>query len=321
MSAENNVILDARGLCKDFAGQRAVAGVDVSVARGEIVGLLGTNGAGKSTTLQMLAGMCAPASGEVRIEGQDLYRGSRRVLAAVGYLPDVPPLYPELTVDEFLRHAAALRGVARAALAERVTHAKRQFDLSQVGRQVIGKLSRGFQQRVGLAQALIHQPRVVILDEPTLGLDPLQTAVMRRCILALRTHAAIVMSSHLLADVQALCGRVIILQDGRIAYGGEVPSATDGRGGRTRVVLRDAPALTELRAAPGVTAAEQVDAITFDVMLSEHAETPEQFVAHAVASGWRLAELRRESHSLEETFAAIIGRAQPTPTIDDQSVH
>lgn len=313
MNAGNSVILEARGLCKDYANQRVVSGIDACVARGEIVGLLGTNGAGKSTTLQMLAGICAPTSGEVRIEGQDLYRGSRRVLAAVGYLPDVPPLYPELTVDEFLRHAAALRGVPRAAMAERVANAKRQFDLSQVGRQVIGKLSRGFQQRVGLAQALIHQPRVVILDEPTLGLDPLQTAVMRRCILALRAQAAIVISSHLLADVQALCSRVMILQDGRLAYGGKVPAAIDAKGGRTRVVLRHAPALAVLRAAPGVSAVEQVDATTFDVSLSEDAQTPEQFIAHAVASGWRLAELRREPPSLEETFAAIIGRAQPEP--------
>lgn len=311
MNTSSEVLLEARALRKELAGRLVVDGVNLSVARGEVVGLLGTNGAGKSTTMQMLAGMSAPTSGQVLINGCDVYRGSRRVLAAIGYLPDVPPLYPELTVNEFLCHVAALRGVARGAIAERVEQVKLQFDLLQVGRQVIGKLSRGFQQRVGLAQALVHQPSVIIMDEPTLGLDPLQTAVMRRCIVALRAQAAIVLSSHQLSDVQALCGRVVILQDGHHAYSGAVPYR-NGHADRTRVVLRRAPALTAVRAAPGVLAAEQLDEITFDLTLSDGDNAPELFVSHAVGAGWRLAELRTESRSLEETFAAIVGRGLPS---------
>lgn len=316
MNTPGDVLLEARVLCKELAGRRVVDSVSFNVARGEVVGLLGTNGAGKSTTLQMLAGMSAPTSGQVLITGHDVYRGSRRVLAAIGYLPDVPPLYPELTVDEYLRHVAALRGVTRGTIAQRVDQVKLQFDLLQVGRQIIGKLSRGFQQRVGLAQALVHQPSVVIMDEPTLGLDPLQTAVMRRCIVALRAQAAVILSSHHLSDVQAMCGRVVILRDGCHAYSGAVPLRNGNASDRTRVVLRQAPVLAAVRAAPGVLAAEQLDEMTFHLTLLDGDMAPELFVSHAVGSGWRLAELRTETRSLEETFAAIVGREPLSSSVD-----
>lgn len=320
MNTPSDVLLEARVLCKELAGCLVVDRVSFNVARGEVVGLLGTNGAGKSTTMQMLAGMSAPTSGQVLIDGHDMYRGPRRALAAIGYLPDVPPLYPELTVNEYLRHVAALRGVARGAIVERVDQVKLQFDLLQVGRQIIGKLSRGFQQRVGLAQALVHQPSVVIMDEPTLGLDPLQTAVMRRCIVALRAQAAVVLSSHHLTDMQAMCGRVVILRDGRHVYSGVVPSLNGGAGDRMRVVLRQAPALAAVRAAPGVLAAEQLDEMTFHLTLVDENNAPEIFVNHAVGAGWRLVELRTETRNLEETFAAIVGR-ETLPSTEFRSNH
>jgi ABC-2 type transport system ATP-binding protein len=213
-----------------------------------------------------------------------------------------------------------LRGVTRGTITHRVDQVKLQFDLLQVGRQVIGKLSRGFQQRVGLAQALVHQPSVVIMDEPTLGLDPLQTAVMRRCIVGLRAQAAVILSSHHLSDVQAMCGRVVILRDGRHAYSGAVPFRSGGAGDRTRVILRQAPTLAAVRSAPGVLAAEQLDEMTFHLTLLDGDKAPELFISHAVGAGWRLAELRTETRSLEETFAAIVGR-DPMSWPDDRSTH
>lgn len=209
--------LRAASLGYAYAGKPAVSGLSFSLRRGEVLGLLGLNGAGKSTTLQMLTGILPLQQGTVEVCGHDL---ARDVLAAkknIGYLPDTPPLYAELRVDDYLAFAARLRGVSGSAVAAAIQQAKERCGLTDVGRKLVGQLSKGYQQRVGIAQAIVHEPPVVILDEPTNALDPLQIREVRTLVRSLARQHSVLFSSHSLAEVEAVCDRVLIIHQGRLA--------------------------------------------------------------------------------------------------------
>ena len=212
-----------------------VAGVSFTVQRGEVVGLLGLNGAGKSTTLQAIAGVLAQSAGMIRIDGHDVAREPRRAKASLGFLPERPPLYPELTVDEYLRFAARLRGLPSARVVAAVDAAKMRCGLSTVGRRLIQQLSKGYQQRVGLAQAIVHDPPLILLDEPTSGLDPAQAQEIRGLIAGLGEAHGVILSSHLLDEVQRVCRRVEVLHEGRHVAG--VATDEAGADGPTHVVV------------------------------------------------------------------------------------
>lgn len=214
------VTLCAKDLTRRRDNRLVVEAVSLELRRGEVLGLLGHNGAGKSTTLQMLTGALPPHSGMIEVCEFDMLREPMQAKACIGFLPEHPPLYRDMRVDDFLLFAARLHRIAPAKLADALTLSKQRCGLQHSGKKIIGSLSKGYQQRVGIAQAIIHNPAVVILDEPTVGLDPAQIRDIRALIRELGNSSSVILSTHLLNEVESLCDRVIILQKGRLIYSG-----------------------------------------------------------------------------------------------------
>lgn len=219
-----NPAVSANNLSYSFGASVAVSDVYLQLNRGDILGFLGPNGAGKSTVLRMLTGNLLPANGDIQICGIDLLADPLAAKQHIGYLPEIPPLYKELTVDEYLRFAAELHGIPQRLLTETVETSKNNCELASVGKKIIGVLSKGFQQRVGIAQAIIHQPEVIILDEPTAGLDPNQIQKIRQLLLMLQQNHAIIFSTHVLSEVENICNRVHILHQGKTMLDARIDS-------------------------------------------------------------------------------------------------
>src|SRR5450631_379581 len=212
----DNPMIEVSNLTKRYAGRTAVADISFTVARGEIVGLLGPNGAGKSTTMRILSSFLPATSGTVRVAGYDVFHQSEEVRRRIAFMPENNPLYPEMRVHEYLKFRARLKGLGWRRSRERVSTVMEQCGLADVGRRVIGQLSKGYKQRVGLADALVHEPDLIILDEPTIGLDPHQIRSVRQLIKSLAEKHTVLISSHILPEVELTCNRVIIMREGRI---------------------------------------------------------------------------------------------------------
>jgi ABC-2 type transport system ATP-binding protein len=217
MMTERNesVAISARGLYRYFGARAAVHDVNLELRRGEVLGFLGPNGAGKTTIMRMLTGNLAPSAGTVEICGIDLLGKPREAKACIGYLPEIPPLYGELTVNEYLRFAARLHRVRGAKIYSALAKVTQRCGLSSTKERLIGSLSKGYQQRVGIAQAIIHDPEVIILDEPTAGLDPNQMREIRALIRELAAERSVILSTHILSEVDNVCDRVQIMHEGR----------------------------------------------------------------------------------------------------------
>ncbi|MDP1897441.1 MAG: ABC transporter ATP-binding protein [Sulfurimicrobium sp.] len=214
--------LRARNLSRRHGQRMVLEALDLELYPGEILGLLGPNGAGKSTTMRILTGNLAPDSGKVEICGVDLCKEPVAAKMHLGYLPEIPPLYRELAVSEFLHFAARLHRVPESGVGAAVTEALRRCDLAKVAQRLIGNLSKGYQQRVGIAQAIVHSPAVIVLDEPTAGLDPLQIREIRALIAELGRSHGVIMSTHFLPEAEALCNRALILHQGRAVFSGPI---------------------------------------------------------------------------------------------------
>ncbi|MBI2311880.1 MAG: ABC transporter ATP-binding protein [Betaproteobacteria bacterium] len=306
MSAPPAITLAARGLSRNFGPRTAVQDVSLELKRGEVLGFLGPNGAGKTTTMQMLTGNLAPTRGSVCVCGIDLLDEPRSAKARIGYLPETPPLYRDLSVDDYLRLAARLHRVAKGVVGEAVEQVKRRCGLSDMGRRLIGALSRGFQQRVGIAQAIVHNPDVVILDEPTVGLDPIQIREIRGLIRELGGEHSVVLSTHILPEVESVCDRVQIMHQGRMVFGGSVEALRNERRAHILVlILGNAPAIEELRAVDGVTAVEQVSANEFRVHHAPQNDPSGRLAQLAVSRGWGLTQLAPAHASLEDVFLQL----------------
>jgi ABC-2 type transport system ATP-binding protein len=219
-------MIEVSDLSKTYGDYAAVSKVSFSAAKGDIVGFLGPNGAGKTTTIRMLATYLPPSSGSASIAGFDILREADEVRKHIGYLPENPPLYPEMTVHEYLKFIAEIKGVPRAKIQERISEVIEQCFITDVRNKLCQHLSRGYRQRVGLAQAIIHDPEVIILDEPTSGLDPKQIIDIRKLIHSLGESHTVVLSTHILPEVSMLCNKVVIISNGRVVIESELGDLT-----------------------------------------------------------------------------------------------
>jgi ABC-2 type transport system ATP-binding protein len=271
-----------------------------------VLGFLGPNGAGKTTTMQVITGNLAPSEGRVIINGFDIIESPRQAKQQMGYLPEHPPIYREATVDEYLKYCAKLRRVKHGSIANAMEQSKSHCGLNEVGHRLIANLSKGYQQRVGIAQAIIHAPAVVILDEPTIGLDPIQIREIRNLIRELGSDHSVILSTHVLPEVQAVCDRVLIIQQGRLVLNDRLDNLKWNIGGNyLRVAFRNPPNITELNKIPGIKQIDQLDGTRFRIQHDINANVPEAIAVMAVESYWGLSELAPESHSLEETFIRL----------------
>lgn len=295
-------LISVQHLSRFYGDFCAVDDLSFEVARGQIVGFLGTNGAGKTTTMQMLTGNLAPSHGQISIAGYDLLDQPLLAKKNLGYLPEQPPLYPELRVDEYLRFCARLHGLSRSEANHALDYVLNACSLADVRRRLIANLSKGYQQRVGIAQAIIHNPAVVILDEPTVGLDPIQIREIRDLIRALGKHHSVILSTHLLPEVQALCSHVQILHLGQLVLQSPVADLLAQPTTSLRIGLRHPPKLDRLQALAQVEQVEMLDSQHARLHVAEGVDIAEQLVETAVAERWGLFELIPEHVSLEQLF-------------------
>lgn len=317
-----------QGLTKSYGQNHAVRDLSFSVDRGEIVGFLGPNGAGKSTTMKILSGYLPADAGEVRIAGFDIFGESLKARSRIGYLPENVPLYPEMRVGEYLSYRASLKGVRARRIPEKVEDALDLCHLGHVRRQLIGTLSKGYRQRVGLADALVNEPDILILDEPTIGLDPNQIREVRALIKGLATRHTILLSSHILSEVEMTCNRVLILDKGRIVATG-TPAELRERSGASlsgavhleALVPDRETALRAIRSLPGISSASLLEGdgewTLFEVIPSE-GDPRTLLFEEAVRCGWKLRELSARKTSLEEIFTSFVkGGARTDETAEE----
>jgi len=309
-------MIRVEALTRMYDDLTAVDQVSFEIGRGEIVGLLGHNGAGKTTIMKMLTGYLEPTAGSIVIDGLDIATHREAVQQRIGYLPENDPLYPEMTVIDYLDYAASLHGVPEADRPARIREAIRKTDLTAKATAAIGTLSRGYRQRVGVAQAILHNPRLLILDEPTNGLDPTQVQHMRDLIRSLAEEATVILSTHILQEVQAICNRVIIIRSGRKALDATMEEL---RAGKRLLVAVDAPPERAIAPLNGVDGVKTVAAMApsgpghryaLDLEgVDDPAEAAPMVAERVAAEGWKLYTLQPERRNLEEIFGEISAQA------------
>jgi len=302
-------MIQAENLTKYYGEVKALDGVSFHVEKGEIVGLLGPNGAGKTTAMKILTSFLPPSSGTARVAGHDIFDDPLAVKRSVGYLPEEPPVYTELTVTEYLNYAARLKGLARSDVPAARTRVLDKCGLGEVAGRLIGNLSKGYRQRVGLAQALIHNPPVLILDEPTVGLDPAQIIEIRGLIKELAQEHTVVLSTHILPEVTATCQRIIIINEGQIVAVDTYENLSQEVGTSRRIQLRvrrPGQALADrLLALDGVLGVEAQGDGAYRVESRQDQDLREEVARVAVESGAGLLELAGVAVSLEEVFLRL----------------
>ena len=297
-------LVQVDNLSRYYQNNCAINQLSFSLNAGEVLGFLGPNGAGKSTTMQIISGNLAPSAGEVSIAGHDILEQPRAAKQQLGYLPEHPPVYRDASVDEYLTYCARLHRLDRTQIASAVERSKQQCGLTEVGRRLIGNLSKGFQQRVGIAQAIIHDPPVVILDEPTVGLDPIQIREIRDLISNLGSERSVILSTHILSEVQATCDRVQIIRGGELIYNAPIESLEQDRDSYALIALREKVDVAELRAIDGLDQVEDLGGGKYRVQFAIGAN-PDALLSAAVHNQWGLHELVPEQQSLEDLFIEL----------------
>ncbi|HEY0842994.1 ABC transporter ATP-binding protein [Methylotenera sp.] len=307
----NNFTVEAIELTRLYGGREAVSNVNFTLSKGEVLGFLGPNGAGKSTTMKMLTGNLAPSYGSVKICGIDMIENPKEAKALIGYLPEMRPLYKELTVDEYLTMAARLHRVSAKNIKKAVDNAKERCGLTHMSKRLIENLSNGYQQRVGIAQAIIHSPMVVILDEPTVGLDPIQIRDIRTLIREVGTDHSVIISTHILPEVEMVCDQVQIIDKGKLVFNGSIDVLKRQRvGNKLLIGLRNPPAIEEILRISGVSEAESLANGLIRVRYAESAEPAEAIVQAAVQQGWGLHQIAPDQTSLEDVFMQLTYQEQ-----------
>jgi ABC-2 type transport system ATP-binding protein len=307
-------MIEVENLSKAYGTARAVDDVSFRVAKGEILGFLGPNGAGKTTTMRILTCFMAPTAGTARIAGHDILGDSLEVRRNIGYLPENVPLYGEMSVHDYLGHVAALRGVPKSKRPERIEAALDAGRLEDRAHTLIRKLSKGYRQRVGIAQAVVHDPPVLILDEPSAGLDPRQRVETRQFIKSLSKDHTIILSTHILPDVQETCSRVIIINNGKIIAQDTTENLAQARGADRVLVVLKKPATDvaqKLEKLEGVTnvrresTADSAGEVSFALEVQSGRDAREAVASLCVNENWGLLELSRRRSSLEDVFLAL----------------
>jgi ABC-2 type transport system ATP-binding protein len=302
-------MIEAQNLVRRYGDFTAVDDISFSVGEKEIVGILGPNGAGKTTTIRMITGFLPPTGGKVTVAGKDLFESPREARRQVGYLPENVALYNEMRVEEYLAYRARLEGLSRADARDAIGNTVERCLLTDVRHQIIGTLSKGFKQRVGLATAILHRPQVLVLDEPTVGLDPRQIIAIRELIRELGRERTLLLSTHILPEVELLCSRVVIIDRGRIVAQGTPESLRESWIGNPglRVTLKNPPAGAgeALAGIDGVTGVRPAGDGGFVVDVRSGADLREEVFRMAVERGWVLLELARGRASLEDLFVQL----------------
>ena len=316
-------MLEAQSLTRRYGDFTAVRDVSFTVQEGEILGMLGPNGAGKTTTLRMLTGYLRPTDGGVRIAGHDLAAEPIKARRQIGYLPENVALYPEMRVEEYLRYRGRLERVPRKELGRSVDEVLERCLIGDVRRQIIGTLSKGYRQRVGLAAAILHRPRVLVLDEPTVGLDPKQIIAIRELIRQLGREHTLLLSTHILPEVELLCDRVVIIDRGRLVDHGTPETLRERWRGnnQVRVLVKGDPAEAGdlMGALPGVTAVRRDEGAAGRWLLDgdRAADLREPVFRLAVERGWVLLELAEQKVSLEDIFVRLTTRDAAQEAVTD----
>ncbi|RLC58207.1 MAG: ABC transporter ATP-binding protein [Chloroflexota bacterium] len=314
-------MIEVENLTKYYGDLAAIRDLNFRVERGEILGFLGPNGAGKTTTMRILSGYMPPSAGTARVADFDVFDDSLEVRRRIGYMPETVPLYPEMSVRSYLAFMARIRGVTNRK--EQVDAAMEACHITDKADTIIGKLSKGYRQRVGLAQALVHDPEVLILDEPTIGLDPKQIIEVRELIKELGHERTIILSTHILSEAQQTCDRVLIINEGEIVAEGTSQQLTDRltRGTLLHVqVAQPGPeVIAALSRVPGVTGVEPEDGGSYGVTCAQGQDCRTAIAATVVNGGWGLLELRAIEMSLEDIFLKLTAEDTATPVLDEQT--
>ncbi len=298
-----SALIQAQHLHRYYADTLAVNDVSIQLHQGDILGLLGPNGAGKSSCMQMLCGVLAPSAGEVLIKGIDLLDHPQQAKQQIGYLPDSPPLYPELTVDEYLNYAAHLRRIPKTQRPTLHAQAKERSGLENYGRRLIGNLSKGYQQRTGIAQAIIHQPDIIILDEPTVGLDPIQMREIRKLITELGQQHGVILSTHILPEVQAICNRVQLIHQGKSVFNKSMHEIQQHE--QVRLHLQHTPDTAALLKLPAVESIDNNTDGTYTLSGNNLQQHLAEINQHCIAQNWGLLEIHLLENSLEQIFIKL----------------
>jgi len=299
-------LIKAQHLSRHYGPNVAVNNIQFELHRGEVVGFLGPNGAGKSTSMQMITGNLAPTTGSIEICGIDLLDKPKQAKAHIGYLPEQPPIYKELTVDEYLNFCARINRMDKNSIPAALDKTKQRCGLTKVGSRLIGNLSKGYQQRVGIAQAIIHSPAIIVLDEPTVGLDPIQIREIRSLIRELGEEHGVILSTHILPEVQMTCDRLQIIRNGELVYQDTMENLAQQFHGSCVVIgLGQEVAEDKINALPGVTSSERLAPKRWRLMFDDGSEPVQEIAKQVVDSGWGLTELVPEQKSLEDIFVDI----------------
>jgi len=310
-------LIQATALNRFYGHYQAVKDYNLTLHKGDVLGLLGPNGAGKSSTMQMLTGNLSPSSGDILINGVDLINEPEKAKRSIGYLPETPPVYADMTVCEYLRYCGKLQSIEKNRLKSAVEEAQQRCGLQDVPNKLIGNLSKGFQQRVGIAQAILHKPDVVILDEPTVGLDPIQITQIRELIRELGKDHGVILSTHILPEVQAVCDRVQIIHQGSTVFSDSFSALSEGKKSQQLVVSfaqgGDSEVISAMASVAEVKELQSQDQskqfnVTFDPAIKTGAT---EIFNLAVEKGWVINELSSNNETLEQIFMNLIHLESP----------
>ncbi|MDR6943754.1 ABC transporter ATP-binding protein [Mucilaginibacter pocheonensis] len=302
----NHPILKIEHLSHRYSASWAIRDIYLEISQTGIVGLLGSNGAGKSTTMNIMCGVLNQTEGKVFIDGIDLSKDPESAKKRIGFLPQTPPLYLDLTVDEYLRHCAHFRLMDSAIIPAAMEEAKERCGIAHFSNRLIRNLSGGYRQRVGIAQAIIHRPKLVVLDEPTNGLDPNQIVEVRALIKEIAKDRAVIFSSHILSEVQLLCQEITMIEDGKIVFADSMEAFNNYvMPHSAQVTMANPPSPGEFLTIPGVTSLEELTETTKRIFFNGSPDITELIIEAGVRNGWRIREIHLDKTSIDEIFAQL----------------